>query len=595
MTAQVLVGRSPRVITLAHTTQPISAVPTAELPKVSVVIPALNEAQNLSHVLPYIPHWVHEVLLVDGHSVDDTVEVARSLRPDIVIVQQQGKGKGAALRSGFAAVTGDIIVMLDADGSTDPREIPAFVGTLLAGADFAKGSRFLQGGGTADMPLYRKCGNWGFVWGVRLLFGGNYSDLCYGYNAFWTHVLPQLNLNGDGFEIETMMNVRALRAGMNVAEVPSFEAERVHGTGRLRTIPDGWRVLKTIVREWRSSRSRPYQAQPTVSYLEQTPVSTPALTISVVISAYTESRWNDLVAAVRSVQQQAVPAAEIIVVVDHHPVLLQRVRKHLPEVKCVENTAKRGLSGARNTGISYATGDIVAFLDDDAQAAPDWLAELSAGYTDSTVHGVGGTIEPSWEQGRPAWFPQEFDWVVGCTYQGMAQVTTPVRNLIGCNMSFRRSSLQALDGFRSELGRIGTRPLGCEETELCIRTHQRWPDSRLLYRPIARVTHRVPVERASWRYFLSRCYNEGLSKAVVAQLVGRNDGLSIERTYTLRTLPRGFARGLLDVIVRQDVAGLRRAGAIATGLMFTAAGYLHGTLALRFAARRRTYSEHTTT
>jgi glycosyltransferase involved in cell wall biosynthesis len=196
------------------------------------------------------------VLLVDGHSTDETVAVARQLWPEIRVITQEGRGKGAALRSGFAAATGDIIVMLDADGSTDPSEIPAFVGTLLAGADFAKGSRFLQGGGTADMPFYRKWGNWGFVLSVRLLFGGSYSDLCYGYNAFWKRVLPQLQLDGDGFEIETMMNVRALRNGLKIAEVPSFEALRVYGSGRLRTIPDGWRVLKTIIREWFKRRSQ---------------------------------------------------------------------------------------------------------------------------------------------------------------------------------------------------------------------------------------------------------------------------------------------------------------------------------------------------
>jgi hypothetical protein len=139
--------------------------------------------------------------------------------------------------------------MLDADGSMDPAETPAFVGALLSGADFAKGSRFLQGGGTMDMPFYRRLGNWAFVVLVRLLFGGRYSDLCYGYNAFWTRVLPQLNLDGDGFEIETMMNVRALRAGLKVVEVPSFEARRIHGTSYLRTIPDGWRVLGTILKE----------------------------------------------------------------------------------------------------------------------------------------------------------------------------------------------------------------------------------------------------------------------------------------------------------------------------------------------------------
>jgi len=224
--------------------------------RVSAVIPTLNEAENLPHVLPRIPEGVDEVVLVDGHSTDGTVEVARLLYPSIRIVQQDGKGKGNALRCGFAAATGDIIVMLDADGSTDPGEIPAFVGALLAGADFAKGSRFLQGGGTADMPLHRRLGNWGFVLMVRNFFGGSYSDLCYGYNAFWRRVLPYLALDCDGFEVETVMNVRALLVGLKVAEIPSFEASRVYGTGRLKTFPDGWRVLKAIFKERASSHFR---------------------------------------------------------------------------------------------------------------------------------------------------------------------------------------------------------------------------------------------------------------------------------------------------------------------------------------------------
>lgn len=224
---------------------------------ISVIIPALNEAENLPHVLPRIPTFVNEVILVDGYSTDDTIAVAQSLLPDIRIVMQKARGKGAALCSGFEAATGDIVVMLDADGSTDPAELHGFVGVLLAGADFAKGSRFMQGGGTADMPLYRKLGNWGFVVSVRALFGGNYSDLCYGYNAFWRDVLPYLALDADGFEIETMMNIRALRAGLVVAEVPSFEAARIYGEGRLRTIPDGWRVLKTIIKEWLQTNTNP--------------------------------------------------------------------------------------------------------------------------------------------------------------------------------------------------------------------------------------------------------------------------------------------------------------------------------------------------
>jgi glycosyltransferase involved in cell wall biosynthesis len=218
---------------------------------VSVVIPALNEEENLPFVLPRIGAWVEEVILVDGHSNDRTCDVARSLLPKIRVLKQPARGKGAALRAGFAAAQGDIIVMLDADGSTDPREIPLFVGALVAGADFVKGSRFAQGAGTADMSRLRRVGNGLLVFTVRLLFGGRFGDLCYGYIAFWKRVLPQLNLDADGFEIETQMSVKALGTGLRVVEVPSFEFRRRHGKSNLRTMPDGWRVLRTILRERR--------------------------------------------------------------------------------------------------------------------------------------------------------------------------------------------------------------------------------------------------------------------------------------------------------------------------------------------------------
>jgi len=218
-------------------------------PRVSVVIPALNEEKNLPHVLPRVAPWVDEVILVDGKSVDDTCDMARALYPAIRILQQEARGKGDALRAGFEAADGDIILMLDADASTDPREMPLFIGALLAGADFVKGTRFAQGAGSADMSRLRKTGNRMLVWSVRILFGGRCTDLCYGYIAFWKRVLPLLDLDADGFEIETQMNVRALGSGLKVTEVPSFEARRIHGKSNLRAVPDGWRVLKTILRE----------------------------------------------------------------------------------------------------------------------------------------------------------------------------------------------------------------------------------------------------------------------------------------------------------------------------------------------------------
>jgi GT2 family glycosyltransferase len=272
--------------------------------------------------------------------------------------------------------------------------------------------------------------------------------------------------------------------------------------------------------------------------------------VSVVICAYSLDRWSDLVVAVQSVIYQSAPPREVVVVVDHNPTLLDLVRTRLPEVIAVENHQRRGLSGARNSGIAAASGAIVAFLDDDAVAREDWLERLAAGFADQRVMGVGGAVLPHWADAPPRWFPAEFLWVVGCTYRGMPTTTAQIRNPIGANMAFRRDVFDEIGGFQCGIGRLGSRPVGCEETELCIRASQRWPDREVRYEPRARVWHRVPAQRGRWSYFRSRCFAEGLSKALVSQLVGTNDGLSSERTYTLQTLPAGALKGLGDGLAR---------------------------------------------
>jgi glycosyltransferase involved in cell wall biosynthesis len=217
---------------------------------VTVVVPAMNEAENLPHVFATLPTWIDEVILVDGNSSDDTVAVAERLRPDLRVVAQSGRGKGNALIEGFAAARGDIIVMIDADGSTDGKEIHSFVGALMQGADFAKGSRYAPGGGSDDISVIRSFGNKVLTGLTNLLYGTRYTDLCYGYNAFWACHLDALALDCDGFEIETLMNVRAAQAGLLISEVPSHERLRIHGESNLHAVRDGWRVLRTIVREW---------------------------------------------------------------------------------------------------------------------------------------------------------------------------------------------------------------------------------------------------------------------------------------------------------------------------------------------------------
>ncbi|MFH9941080.1 glycosyltransferase [Streptomyces murinus] len=312
--------------------------------------------------------------------------------------------------------------------------------------------------------------------------------------------------------------------------------------------------------------------------------------ISVVICAYTEDRWEDILAAVSSVRAQSYPALETLLVVDHNPALgerLERAYRTAEDVRVLPNSGPRGLSSGRNTGIAASRGEVIAFLDDDAVAERDWLRRFAEAYADPRVLAVGGRTEPVWASGRrPAWFPEEFDWVVGCTYRGLPPGRVRVRNVLGGNASFRRTAFEAAGGFATGIGRDGGhRPLGCEETELCIRLTRARPDGVLLIDDRAVIHHRVPRVRENFAYFRTRAFAEGLSKALVARSVGADKGLESERRYATRVLPAGVARGLRDALLGRP-GGAGRAGAIVAGVLTAAGGFAVGSL----RARRESYA-----
>lgn len=319
----------------------------------------------------------------------------------------------------------------------------------------------------------------------------------------------------------------------------------------------------------------------------------PSFSISVVICAYTEERWNELLTSVESIQRQTLPPHEILVVIDHNPALYQQTCQALTGVIVIENHEPQGLSGARNSALAVVKGSVIAFMDEDATASPDWLETLSVHYHESSALGVGGHINPVWQTGRPGWFPEEFDWVVGCTYRGLPEQPAPVRNLIGCNMSFRREVFSSVGNFRVGIGRIGTLPIGCEETELCIRARQFWPEQDFIYEPKAVVYHRVPAKRSNLKYFLSRCYSEGISKAMISRFTGASSGLNSEWKHVIRVLPLGMLRGLRDAFLHRDLSGVGRAGAILCGLLFTVFGFGIGILAEQGKAYNRWQSLRT--
>jgi glucosyl-dolichyl phosphate glucuronosyltransferase len=299
--------------------------------------------------------------------------------------------------------------------------------------------------------------------------------------------------------------------------------------------------------------------------------------VTVVVCAYTKDRWATLGHAIDAALNQINIEDELIVVIDHNDALLARCREYLDDSMVLPNRRNRGLSGARNTALEEAHGSIIVFLDDDAIPLDGWLEALRAPYADKCVYGVGGLAKPRWLSGQPSWFPEEFLWVVGCTHRGLPYDRHPVRNLVGANMSFRKAAFDHVGGFAEQMGRIGERLLGCEDTEFAIRLTQANPDAIILYEPSSQVEHHVAQQRASLGYFIRRCLAEGISKAEVSRRVGVSRALSAERRYALRVLPRGIWNGFHDTATG-DPWGVARSVAIVLGLFATVAGYCVGTV-----------------
>ncbi|MFI5890435.1 glycosyltransferase family 2 protein [Actinoplanes sp. NPDC051513] len=295
--------------------------------------------------------------------------------------------------------------------------------------------------------------------------------------------------------------------------------------------------------------------------------------ISVVICSYADWRWEDLRRAAASVEAQLGERDELILVIDHNDALLERARAEFPRARVVANAGRQGLSDARNTGVETARGDVVAFLDDDAVAAPGWMAGLRAAFANDDVAVAGTAVRPNWEGGHPPrWFPDEFGWVVGCSYRGLPEVKSPVRNPIGASMAVRRSVFAQVGGFSDAIGRVGTKPVGCEETEFCIRVAAHDANNQVVFDPLTAVDHYVPAARQTMSYFLSRCYHEGRSKRIVSLLQGIDAGLSSERRYVRVTLPSAVLKGVAGAA--RHPAGLLQAGVVLIGLGSTVAGYV---------------------
>ncbi len=295
-------------------------------------------------------------------------------------------------------------------------------------------------------------------------------------------------------------------------------------------------------------------------------------TVSVIIPAFSMDRWHDLCEAVASVRAQTVEVRKTVVAIDHNPELMSKAIRELHGVKVVANTGSRGASGTRNAGVAASDSQVLAFLDDDAVARPNWLEALLRHFSDSSVVGVGGRLEPMWKTHRPRWLPLEFDWAIGCSYRGMPESVARVRNVWSNNMAIRRQIFESIGGFRDSFGKVGDR---CrpEDTDLCLRVAACNGDGVWIYEPDAIAGHQVPAERTTLRYFLRRCYIEGHGKAALASFNGVNESTSAEREYARSVLPWGIVRGLGEM-AHGEASGAVRSLVIIVGLSFAIIGFL---------------------